>query len=244
MAQIDLKNATIYIRDGYSGSGGNGAVNNGAGYAANTTVLTVDGFVGAVTTGDLVTIVGSEVDGVLVHHRITAHSETSSNTTSITITPGLGAAVADDAIILALPREIEVKIGEGNLQYTEKRNMIYTRDRGRLSEVREGDEEPVDVSIDAIWEFVRAASGGTPTIEDVLKKRGEASGWISTSSDLCQPYSVDIVIYYNTPCTGDADEEIAMLYFRWEEIQHDLRAAQFSIKGKCNVKEATVTRVA
>ena len=244
MAQIDLKNATIYIRDGYTGPGGDsvGAVNNGAGYASGVSVLAVDGFVGALAVNDYVTIAGSLLDGSLIRHRITAHSETSGNTTSITISPGLGASVVDDAVITVLPKQIEVKIGEGNLQYTEKRNMIYTRDRGRLSEVREGDEEPVDVSIDAIWEFVRAASGGTPTIEDVLKKRGEASGWISTSSDLCQPYSVDIVIYYNTPCTGDADEEIAMLYFRWEEIQHDLRAAQFSIKGKCNVKEATVVR--
>jgi hypothetical protein len=244
MAQIDLKNATIYIRDGYAGSGGNGAINNASGYTAGATVLTVDGFVGHVTTGDYITIIGSETNGVLVRHKITAHTETSTNTTSITVTPGLGAAIVDDAIILALPHFIEVKIGEGNLTYSEKRNMIYTRDRGRLDTVREGDEDPMDISMEAIWEFIKADSGKIPTIEDVLKKRGEAAAWITTSDDECEPYAVDIEIYYDTPCTGDADEQIVLPMFRYEEIGHDLRAAQFNIKGKCNAKEAVINRVA
>lgn len=244
MAQIDLKNARIWFRDGYSGPGGDsvGAINFGAGYASGATVLAVDGFVGALAVHDYVTIAGSVVSGVLTHHRITAHSETTGNTTSITITPGLSGAVVDDAVITVLPHEIEVKIGEGNLQWTEKINMIYTKDRGRLSTVKEGDEEPLEVTFDFIWDFIKADTDKVPTIEDVLKQRGEASNWVSTATDACEPYAIDMVIEYDTPCSTDDDETITLEDFRHEELKHDLRAGQISCSGKCNRTEALAVR--
>jgi hypothetical protein len=51
-------------------------------------------------------------------------------------------------------KTLEVKIGEGNITWTEKRNMEYTLDRGQLDTVREGDEVPVDVKIDLVYEFL------------------------------------------------------------------------------------------
>ena len=44
---------------------------------------------------------------------------------------------------------IDVKIGEGNLSYTERRTIEYTLNRGLLDEVREGDQVPMDVSLDS-----------------------------------------------------------------------------------------------
>ncbi len=138
---------------------------------------------------------------------------------------------------------IDVKIGEGNLTYDERRNMTYVRDRGRLSTVREGDDEPMDVRIDAMWEHITGAGGGaTPTVEDALKKRGDASGWTSASSDACEPYAVDIVILDVPPCGGDTPETIILPDFRYESIAHDLRGATLAISGKCNAKEAIPTR--
>lgn len=247
-AQIDLKKATIYIKDGYSGATGaqTGAVNNGAGYAAGIATMTVDGFTAAVTTGDIFTVAGSKASGTnrLTRHKITAHTETSSATTSITFTPALSAAVVDNAVITIQPHELEAKIGEGNCQYTEKRNIEYVRDRGVLDTVREGDEEPVEVRMDFTWEFLKSDVTLIPTIEDALKQRGEASGWTSSSSDACEPFAVDIEIWYNPPCTGEKDEIILLEDFRWEQLEHNLKDGQVSLTGKCNVKEANVTRTA
>lgn len=69
-----------------------GAINNAAGYAKGDTVLTVDGITGAWATGNFI-----EIDGL--PYQVSAHSETSSNTTSITLTYGLRRAVADNAVI-------------------------------------------------------------------------------------------------------------------------------------------------
>ena len=51
--------------------------------------------------------------------------------------------------------EITVKVGEGNLTYTESRNIEYVRDRGNLDSVKLGDEEPMAVTLDAVWENIK-----------------------------------------------------------------------------------------
>lgn len=147
--------------------------------------------------------------------------------------------------------EIEVKIGEGNFTWTEARNIEYTLDRGRLDDVRRGDEIPVDVSFDFLWEYLKGpssastASGGLPTIEDALKQRGAAAGWVSTDPDGCRPYAVDLVIEYTpTPAACGDKETITISDFRWESLDHDLRGASVAVSGKANVTEADVVREA
>lgn len=240
MAQIDLKNATIYIRDGYTGfSGGSAAaVNHMAGYSAGATSITVDGITGALPVGDIFTVAGDDV-----RHRVTATTEVLGNTTIITFTPALGDDIVDDAVITWLPHELEVNVGEGTLSYTEKRNMEYKKNRGVLDTVREGDEEPVDVKLDAQWEFLRSEAGSAiPTIEEALKQVGSASEWVTSASDTCEPYAVDVVIVYTPPCEGIPDETITLTDYRWESLEHDAKAGTISTSGKCNVTQATVVR--
>jgi hypothetical protein len=141
-------------------------------------------------------------------------------------------------------QEIEVQVGEGNFTWTERRNMDYLLDRGNLDEVREGDQVPVEVSFEFKWEYITggSASGATPTIEDALKQVGPAAGWVSSDSDACRPYAVDIEVTYTPDCsTGDVE---TMLFpdFRYEELSHDLRAGQISCSGQCNVTAVTATR--
>lgn len=138
---------------------------------------------------------------------------------------------------------IEIKIGEGNLTYTERREMIYTADRGTLDDVREGDEQPMDVSFDFLWEYISSVSPNPPTVEDALKNRNEASGWVSTDADACRPYAVDIEINYVPNCQPTGNTEVITLPdFRWEELNHDLTAASISCTGRCNAVEATAVR--
>src|SRR6185369_838506 len=94
MAQIDLRHAIIRIKDGYTGPGGTGAINEPGGYAAGVGTMIVDGFTGAVANTNHFQITGDNTDYV-----ITAHTETLGNTTSITFTPVLAATVADNAVI-------------------------------------------------------------------------------------------------------------------------------------------------
>lgn len=221
------------------------------GAVADNAVLTVKFYIPGDTDFTIDTVSG---DGkVLVNQTFTVAGSTKtytvatatgSPTTLITYTPALDVVIGDNAAITFGPRRLDVKLGEGNMTYSEKRNMEYVLDRGQLDTVKEGDDVPVDVKLDFTWEFLRASTGQFPTIEDVLKQRGEASGWTSSSADECEPYAVDIEIEYDPPCGGEEREIILLQDFRWEALDHDLKQAQVSVTGKSNVKEAAVSRVA
>lgn len=69
---------------------------NGGNLTAGSTVLTVNGFTGAVTTGAWVTIAGDDTP-----QRITAHSETLGNTVQITVSPGLQTTIITAAAVVS-----------------------------------------------------------------------------------------------------------------------------------------------
>lgn len=146
--------------------------------------------------------------------------------------------------------KLAIKLGSGNLTYTEKKDRQYTKDRGLLDQVRDGEDQPMEVKLDATFEFVTGATPASPTTpastftaEDAFKNRGGASGWTSTSDDACQPFCVDLYIIYQPPCDDDGSDEVTVLpEFRYEQVDHDFKNGTISFSGKCNVTEATATR--
>lgn len=140
---------------------------------------------------------------------------------------------------------LEIKIGEGNLAWTEKRNINYIKDRGNLDDVTEGDQEPMDVNFEFVWEYLKGASGSgaAPTIKEALTKTGNASSWVSSDTDTCRPYAVDLEIaYIPTGCPASDQETITLPDFRHDELAHDLRGAQVACTGRCNATTATSVR--
>lgn len=236
MAQFDLKKAKVYLIDG-TNKGLTMAVNNAAGYTTGTTTMAVDLFTGTVTTGQTFKMAGDDQI-----YSITAHSETLGNTTSITFTPGLQIAATDDEVITLDGITLLIKVGEGNVTYDEKQTIEYKKDRGLLDTVREGDEDPIDVRLDVQWQFLRTYTGEIITPEDALKNEGGASAWVSSATDKCEPYAVDVLIIYKPVCPGVKAEIIRLPDYRWESLNHDAKAGTLSTSGKCNVKRATLSR--
>ena len=141
------------------------------------------------------------------------------------------------------PEEVEVKIGEGNWTWTERKERTYELDRGLLDTVRNGDDAPMEVRFDFKWIFLKAqASDSVPTIEEALKQAGKASTWVTASSDACEPYSVDLELENNPDCTTELREIMTFPDFRHDELSHDLRNASVSCTGRCNATEPTIVR--
>lgn len=136
---------------------------------------------------------------------------------------------------------IEIKVGEGSLEYVEKREIDFVKSRGTLDTVRENEEQPIEVSTSFIWEFIFGA-GGEITIEDALKRRGNASGWASASSDTLAPYCVNIFITYTPVCHAIDLEILALTQFHYIELAHSLKDGTVALKGNCNIKSAGSTR--
>jgi len=233
---IDLKQAQLFIRDGYTNAG---AVNNALGYTTTSTTMAVDGITGIIPTGTVFTLAGDDTE-----YEILSHTETTGNTTSVTFTPGLVIAATDNEVITFHPHQIEVRIGEGNFTYDKKRSRQYKKNRGRLDVVRDGDEEQLDITFDFVWDHIIGTSGDPVNVEEALDGIGNASSWVSSATESCEPYAVDLIILYKPICTSEDWEQIVFEDFRYESLNHNLKEGTVACKGSCNRTTPTITRIA
>ncbi len=168
---------------------------------------------------------------------------------NITFSPAWGTPTpADNDAITFLPIEVDIKIGDGNLTYTENKEYEYELDRGVLDTVREGDDQPMDITIDFVYEFVSTGTGEAITPVDALKGIRGADEFTSSSSDPCEPYAVDIEVLQDpgvcTLVAGTELENTLFPDFRHDSLEFDLDEATISTTGRCNATEPTITRVA
>lgn len=240
MARIQLRDTTIFLQDGLSGTA---AVNNVAGVADTATTATIDGIALNTTDTDQVPV-GARLTfaGDSTVYTVTARTPASGTTTDITFSPAKSGVAADDDVITFLPQRLEIKIGEGDLSWSESREFIYDRDRDLLDTVRQGQDQPMSVDLAFTFEYVSAETSNPPTPVEALKNIGEAGEWVSSSADACEPYSVDIMVQHCVPCGTDQDQDITLPDFRWESLDFSIADASISVSGQCNATEATVTR--
>lgn len=149
---------------------------------------------------------------------------------------------SDDDPITFLPQQLEIKIGDGNLTYTEHNEYEYLLDRGDLDTVREGNEVPMDVKIDCVYEHITTGTGEDISPLDALKQKGEAVEWVSSADDKCEPYAVDVEVEHNVPCGTTQDETTLFPDFRSESVEVNFKDATIAISGKCNATEPIVSR--
>jgi hypothetical protein len=168
-----------------------------------------------------------------------------SPTTAITFTPALGAASSSystGAVLTFAPNQVEITIGDGDLKYTEADQYKYDLDRGELDTVRRGDDQPMEITTNFTFDQVASGTGEAITPIEALKGTGAASEWVTSSTDLCEPYAVDVVVEDVRPCGGAASSTYTFPDFRSEKRDFDLKNATIAVSGKCNALEPTIVR--
>lgn len=135
---------------------------------------------------------------------------------------------------------IEVKIGEGNLNFNETRQLEFVKTRGNLDRVRENEQVPVEVNFQFVWDHIISNGVEPPTVEDALKKINNASGWVSASNDPNAPYSVHLQLVMAKTCTlpnGSTinhGETLTFFEFNHQSLNHSLKDATIDCDGSCN----------
>jgi hypothetical protein len=243
MARIELRDAVIKIKDGLAGTA---AVDDASITSPGDTTLDIGTIVLNTDDTDLVpvgarfTIAGETGSPV---HTVTARTPTSTSpTTNITFTPAIAAGVVTTAVITFASQEVEIKVGDGDVTYTENTEYIYDLDRGDLDTVREGDQVPMDVSFDIVYEHITTGTGETIAPMDALKRKGSATEWVSSATDKCEPYAVDIEITHTPPCGTSETEVTTFPDFRSEGREVSYADSVVSISGRCNAVEPVVVR--
>lgn len=150
---------------------------------------------------------------------------------------------------------VEIRVGEGNLTWTERQTIEYTLNRGKLASAdggaaRYGDDEPIDVTLDFLWDWYTSTGGVGPA--EALKREGAASAWVSVDDeDPCAPYAVNIEVIYDAgECwdevsTADGRYERYILpIFRYNDIEYNLDEGSISVTGQCQATKILTERVA
>ena len=241
MSRIDLRDATIYLKDGLSGTC---IINEGA-PGVNDTDVGVSTV--ALNTDDVDLIpVGARFTraNVATIYIVTGRTPTANSpTTNVNFSPAWGASPPANAATLTFQsQELEVRIGEGNLSYTENREYQYLLDRGELDTVREGNDQPLEVKLEFVYEFVTTGTNEDISPVDAIKRIGAADEWVSSSADACEPYAIDVVVEHVPPCGGFQTETTTLADFRYEALEYNLNDATIAVSGRCNITSATVVR--
>ncbi len=245
MARKELRHCTIEVQDGLAGTG---AINQMMAPVATDTTLTIDTVALNSIVGTLVPVgarftVAGETDPLTVHTVLTRTPSSMGPTTSITFSPALGPGTyLDDGVITFKPQLISIKLGEGDVKWTEKNEFTYDLDRGNLDGVRKANEVPMDVSFNFIFDHVKSGTGEAITPMEAIKGIGAASEWVTSASDKCEPYAVDIIVIDTPPCHPENRETIMFPDFRSESREASFKDASISISGRCNAQEPVITR--
>ena len=252
-ARIELRDCVLSLLDGLDGfagvgaTGASGATSIDIGTAAlNTTI------VDQVPLGARFTVVG---ETGLPIHTVTARVPTglpgaTGPTTNITFSPALASTILPNAtgvsgatgVAMFLPQKLDIKIGDGNLTYTEHRDYQYVLDRGDLDTVREKDQVPLDVKLDCVYEHITQGTSEPVSPMDALKRVGGAKEWVSSATDKCEPYAVDLQVVQTPPCGGIEVETTLFPDMRAESREMNLKDATIAVTAKCNAIEPIVTR--
>ena len=235
---VDDKNWVTSIVDGALLTGATGAV--GLNVGVQTTVANSTN-TDLIPVGARFTIVG---ESGLPVHTVTARDNDSDDaaTLRIAFTPILASVVSESDVINFLPQRLQIAIGDGDLNWTEAREMIYDLDRDILDTVRQGQDQPLEIDLAFTFEYVTTESGQAITPVDAVKRIGEASEWVSSSSDLCEPYAVDFYVIHCVPCGSDEDQDLLFQDFRYESLEYSIRDASIAVSGRCNVTDVVTTR--
>lgn len=243
-ARIELRNVTIKFKDGLSGTG---LINEPTTPPADVdTEVDVDAIVLNTTVTTLVPI-GARftVASSSLTYTVTGRTPSGAGpTTNIVFTPawGSGNEPANDDVVTFLAQEISIVVGDGNLTYTESKDMLYELDRGDLNTVKEGDQIPMDVNLDMVWEQITTGTGETVTPVDALKGINGASEWVNAATDICEPYAIDIEVLNVPPCGTTENEQHLFPDFRFDSLEFDVDDSSISVTGRCNATQPTITR--
>jgi len=248
MARIELRHCDIVLKDGLAGTA---LINQMSGAMSGDTSLTIDTVAlntdntQQVPVGARFTIAGETASTTV--HVVTARTPSSSSpsvaTTNIVFSPALSTGTyVDDGVITFHPQELTIKIGDGDLKYTENDDFKYDLDRGNLDTVRQGDEKPMDVSLSFVYEHITTGTNETVAPMDALKRRGGAAEWVSSATDKCEPYAVDLFVVHTPPCGTAQIETTQFPDFRSDKREPSLKDSLIQITGRCNAVEPVVSR--
>jgi hypothetical protein len=204
--------------------------------------ITFAGTLANISTNTL-TVDGTALTATNSHVLTAVHDGTT--TWNISFTPALatGSLPIDGDALTFYPRKVEAKIGTGDINHTKNKDPIVDTNRGLLDGARAGTEQPMDVSFEFVYDWLRSSTPNVPTVDEVLEREGAAADWLTAAADPCEPYQVTLKVIDAPDCGSELAEVILYKYFLPQSINPSVDAAAVSVSGICVATKPVVYRV-
>ncbi len=120
------------------------------------------------------------------------------------------------------PKELVIKIAEGDMKWSVKRPSMIIKNRGVIDHRREGDQEAMDLSFSAKmeqWSYDDANTGLSPTDVILGTQVAKDAGWVS-QDDCGDAWAVSIVFRMYDPCDANREtyEELEFPAFHADSV--------------------------
>lgn len=141
---------------------------------------------------------------------------------------------------------IAVRIGEGTLTYSTKKDIVQRKSRGNLYQLREGEQQVTEISFQFVWDHITSSGDELPTVEEALS--GLAPGWKSASVDVDPhgPYTTNLQLVNQVPCYGIAGGFITETFnfpiFTYTDLSHSVKDSTVDCKGISNRSKPIIVR--
>lgn len=194
-------------------------------------------------TAQTITVDGTGLTASNSH--VLTQTQDGTSTWMVTFTPAIatGSVPSDDDAIQFYPQKVEMKVGEGNVEHTETQEAVIDTDRGILDGVRAGTDQPMTWSASFVYNWLRASSGDPITVYEAIYQLGDASTWVTSSTDKCEPYQLDFFVLDRPSCGSEEAEVMLFRYSRITSVNPSVEAASVSIEATCNSLRPDVSRV-
>jgi hypothetical protein len=100
----------------------------------------------------------------------------------------------------------------------------------------------MDVKLECVYEHITQGTAEPTSPMDALKGIGGATEWVSASSDLCEPFALDLIVVHTPPCGTAQIETTTFPDFRSDSREVNFKDASISVSGKCKAVEPIVVR--
>jgi len=98
------------------------------------------------------------------------------------------------------------------------------------------------VKFQVVYEHITTGTSENISPMDALKRKGGAQEWVSSATDKCEPYAIDVEVEHVPPCGTSEIETTLFPDYRSESREISFKNSLITINGKCNAVEPIVGR--
>lgn len=200
-------------------------------------------------TVQVITVDGTGLTASNSH--VLTQTQDGTTTWEVTFSPAIavGSVPSDNDVITWYPRRLEFEPEGGEFEWTQTKERIIRKPRGKIKGSRRGVEQEMTVTTSFPFEFLRAQTSAAlgdvddKTVYEVLEQEGFAADWLpSANGGVCEPFSLDLIIADKPGCSSQQAQVWIFPQFDYTDLGPTVSEGIINLTGACVARKPITYR--